>query len=749
MWSCFPDWEGSALGLSWWTLRFPDQQQEGHFVQQRRKALAKTLQHVFSIGFICSAVVVCLIFSLWWDLDKGPYRDATPVVIFSMRIQTYMVCAVVFLSACMILLTSLPCLQPSVGTVGLEACGLLVMLAIMLLVVFGVQQYILRMMGQQPGAVFPGITFSDVIPILAILGASDIVTHVFPSRWWTAVPCKIVGALTYVALLILGSEEEAPIFNLILLIGLLWLSSTSKRKLEIKERKDYCDLVAERQKRLMAEFQLARMEQGGSPQASVIGNSNIMHNEAATVSIADTESIFGRFFDLGDDHEDLDQMLDKVAKIGSREHWLIHRSEVDLLPQQVLGHGGFGVVVTGVFRGCTVAVKLAAEALNTDTLRRHLPSFCNELRILRKVRHPNIVGYYGCVFEQARLGLICELVSGQTFEKYVQQFKAADGLQNRFIALHGVCSALQYLHTRHPAIIHSDVKANNVMVERRDDQVQSRLLDFGLGQILSRKPRHLGGTLAWMAPDVYRHQSRKPECSADVYSFGHLIVFALTGKKPLASYSEAQVKHMLMVGILPAVLWPGMSPLEHLCKQLVDDCLQLEPSLRPPMPKVYEVLVSVARVNDMLAGLRMEWAAPDQLRPWTDSVEHECLAASSHSRARRVTRQNVVPRAAGGKQAAEITDSTRYALVGRVPTTDEGMMASLFTSMLQWNFALAESPCCLYHAAIKECIRICEQLRGHPCQESFLPTGHFQCLACGLLFDQGEQCIACGKLGPV
>jgi len=746
MWNCFPDWEGSALGLSWWTLQFPDQQQEGHFLQQRREALAKTLQHAFSVGFICGGTVVGLMLATWWDLENGPYQDATPPVVFAMRVQTYMCCACGLLSLFMILLASLTCLKPCVGFVGLEVCGLLVMLAIMLLIVLGVQQYLLRMMGHQPGAVFPGTTFSDVIPILAILGTNDIVTHVFPTRWWTAVPFKIAGVLTYIALLILGSEEEAPIFNLIILMGILWLSSASKRKLEIKERKDYCNLVSERQKRLTAEFQLSRMEQGGgNPKASMIGKAQ----NNVSVSNPDTESIFGRFFDIrDDDDEDLDQMLDKVAKVGKREHWLIQRSEVDLLPQQVLGHGGFGVVVTGVFRGCTVAVKLAAQALNTDAVRMHLPSFCNELRILRKVRHPNIVGYYGCVFEQARLGLICELVSGQTLDKYVQQFKAAESMQNRFIALHGVCSALQYLHTRHPPIVHSDVKANNVMVERRGDQVQSKLLDFGLGQILSRKPRHLGGTLAWMAPDVYRHQGRKPECSGDVYSFGHLIVFVLTGKKPLASHTEAQVKHMLMVGMLPNVLWPGVSPLESLCKPLVDDCLQLEPSLRPPMPKVYEVLVRVARESDMLAGLRMEWATPDQLQPWTDSVVHECLTASSHNRARRVKGQNLVPRAAEGERTAGlITKTTRYALVGRIPTTDEGMIASLFTTMMQWNFALTESPCCLYHGAVTECIRICEQLREYPCQQTFMPTGHLQCLTCGLLFDQGEGCAACGTPG--
>ena len=50
------------------------------------------------------------------------------------------------------------------------------------------------------------------------------------------------------------------------------------------------------------------------------------------------------------------------------------------------------------------------------------------------------------------------------------------------------------------------------------------------------------------------------QCSDDVYSFGHLIVVALTGKTPLENHTEAQVKHMLAVGIMPVVLRPGISP---------------------------------------------------------------------------------------------------------------------------------------------------------------------------------------------
>merc|ERR1712150_229880 len=210
-----------------------------------------------------------------------------------------------------------------------------------------------------------------------------------------------------------------------------------------------------------------------------------------------------------------------------------------------------------------------------------------------------------------------------------------------------------------------------------------------------------------------------------------------TGVKPLASYTEAQVKHMLATAMMPSVVWPGNSSLEQFCKPLVDDCLQLDPLLRPPMTQVYEALAVVAGQHSELARLRLEWTASDQLRAWTGSAVHECLSAAPvQCRSRKVKHE----RRANEEQAAQITSTTRYVVMGRMPSTEEGMMTSLFNSMLQWNFALSESPCCLFHAAVAECIRVCEKLQALECQEAYMPKAHGQCLTCGLLLDDDEQC---------
>merc|ERR1712204_45203 len=101
------------------------------------------------------------------------------------------------------------------------------------------------------------------------------------------------------------------------------------------------------------------------------------------------------------------------------------------------------------------------------------------------------------------------------------------------------------------------------------------------------------------------------------------------------------------------------------------------------------------------------------------------------------------PLVAEEKQAAEITSITRCALQGRTPTTETGMATTLIMSMIQWNFAVKESSCCLYHCALAACIGVCERLQAQPCQHSFLPYCDEQCMTCGLLLVGGDQCIVC------
>merc|ERR1719265_346321 len=95
-----------------------------------------------------------------------------------------------------------------------------------------------------------------------------------------------------------------------------------------------------------------------------------------------------------------------------------------------------------------------------------------------------------------------------------------------------VCSALRYLHSHRPPIVHGDLKGSNVFVEFVDAPTpRAKLLDFGLSRIVSKDSAPLSGTPNWMAPEITTGKV-KPSPRADVFSLGLLLHFIVTGLKP-------------------------------------------------------------------------------------------------------------------------------------------------------------------------------------------------------------------------
>lgn len=97
---------------------------------------------------------------------------------------------------------------------------------------------------------------------------------------------------------------------------------------------------------------------------------------------------------------------------------------------------------------------------------------------------------------------------------------------------------LSYLHNLGPALIHGDVKGENILI---DDNGQARLSDFGLVTIsetyqfnTTYRPGEGCGSIMWMAPELFKGGNARSR-SSDIYAFGMTIVEIYTGKPPLSS----------------------------------------------------------------------------------------------------------------------------------------------------------------------------------------------------------------------
>lgn len=280
---------------------------------------------------------------------------------------------------------------------------------------------------------------------------------------------------------------------------------------------------------------------------------------------------------------DVQQVMNRIAAMGLREHWLIQTRDITILPGRVLGTGGFGVVVMACLRGTPVAAKLPRELDGAKNLGQ-LSSVTNELRIHRHLRHSNIALFCGaCIDPLGSIALIYEHIQGTPLHNYVLSSLAQDDDVVRTKLCLDIASAIGYLHTWTPPIVHGDLKPSNILVEEMRVCPRAKLLDFGLARGITKNAKPLGGTRSWMAPELVTQRASPPQPSpaADIFSFGMVTYFVVTGREPLRSL-DIPGPH---VTSLPLV-WPGLSALEKSCSECCGECLSFDPARRPNMPMV-------------------------------------------------------------------------------------------------------------------------------------------------------------------
>lgn len=429
--------------------------------------------------------------------------------------------------------------------------------------------------------------------------------HLVPVRWHVVFPAEVAAVLGYVIVVVFAGSDEPmqnTLFNLVLLTGLIVASALAKRAHERCERLDFQHIIEEKSRRCAAEYQLSCAE--GKPEGSLPGPPPASCRseykprskpESITEKSADVFSL------MNQGRADLSAQLARIAELGESEHWRIDEREVKILHDVFLGCGGFGMVVKGIFCGMMVAVKFPMTQLESRYLPR-LPELCNELRVLRHLRHPHVVATHGAIInpQQHRIALVLELVQGVILDKFMERggrCECSDEPSSlaRYQIMLGVCRALVYMHTRRPPVVHGDIKSGNVMVELSGHYAHPKLLDFGLSRLLVGRPHPLSGTLAWMAPEVLL-KSGQVERSADIYSFGRLLAFVATGQAPLSDIPDVTLKQLLAQGQPPLPTWPRCCVFERGCRPLVHSCLHAEEAARPGIAEVLEALLGLPDV---------------------------------------------------------------------------------------------------------------------------------------------------------
>ncbi|KAK4421286.1 G-type lectin S-receptor-like serine/threonine-protein kinase [Sesamum alatum] len=204
-----------------------------------------------------------------------------------------------------------------------------------------------------------------------------------------------------------------------------------------------------------------------------------------------------------------------------------------------LGQGGFGPVYKGKLpNGQEIAVKRMARSSNQG-----VEEFMNEVEVISKLQHRNLVRLLGCCVEHAEKMLVYEYMPNGSLDSYLFDSCKQQLLdwQTRLAIIEGICRGLLYLHRdSRLRIIHRDLKASNILL---DEELNPKISDFGMARIFCCKEDQANttrvvGTYGYMPPE-YALRGIFSEKS-DVYSFGVLLLEILSGKRNTSFYHEDQ-----------------------------------------------------------------------------------------------------------------------------------------------------------------------------------------------------------------
>ncbi|XP_074272128.1 G-type lectin S-receptor-like serine/threonine-protein kinase At1g11300 isoform X2 [Silene latifolia] len=202
-----------------------------------------------------------------------------------------------------------------------------------------------------------------------------------------------------------------------------------------------------------------------------------------------------------------------------------------------LGQGGFGPVYKGELEdGQQIAVKRLSKASGQG-----IEEFMNEVVVISKLQHKNLVKLLGCCVDGEEKLLVYEYMPNKSLDSFLFDSRHKEQLdwEKRLNIIKGICRGLLYLHRdSRLRIIHRDLKASNILL---DEGLDPKISDFGMARIFDPKQDQartlrIASTYGYMSPE-YAMEGRFSEKS-DVYSLGVLLLEIVSGKKNHFLYDE-------------------------------------------------------------------------------------------------------------------------------------------------------------------------------------------------------------------
>ena len=233
-----------------------------------------------------------------------------------------------------------------------------------------------------------------------------------------------------------------------------------------------------------------------------------------------------------------------------------------------IGEGTFGKVdlvehkITGMIRAMKVMKKTNIANKNNEA------AVLNELNILRKIDHQNVVKIYEFYSDKDNYYLITEYCEGGDLYGATRNVHLSE-IQVACI-MYQILTALNYLHKL--KIMHRDLKPENILVSKKEDDglYRIKICDFGTSHLfeIGEKEKNIMGSSYYIAPEVF---NRKYDFKCDLWSCGVIMYVLLTKKIPFAGKEDKEIRKSI---IKKRYNTEPLQIYSDYIKKLIDDLLE-------------------------------------------------------------------------------------------------------------------------------------------------------------------------------
>ncbi|CAG9329413.1 unnamed protein product [Blepharisma stoltei] len=211
-----------------------------------------------------------------------------------------------------------------------------------------------------------------------------------------------------------------------------------------------------------------------------------------------------------------------------------------------IGHGTVGKVYLA--NNNSTGKQFAVKAINKEDLAKNemgLENLVNEIKVMRKLNHPNIIKIHDVYECSNHICLILDYVEHDNLFSRIIEKKAFDeNTVARFATK--LLSVLDYLSSLN--IIHRDIKLENILMTSEDNDYDFKLADFGLAAELNENSLTRCGSPGYIAPEILRKLSY--DFKADIFSSGVIFYILLSGKMPFSGRNTIEILRKNRDGIV-------------------------------------------------------------------------------------------------------------------------------------------------------------------------------------------------------